>query len=70
MNYFKYIVMEKQQKALIGGVVLMVLHFSLLPVVTGSAGWNDDATYATLYKVLVPIGIALSTALTALKMDK
>lgn len=59
--------MERQQKAIIGGVVLFVVYFALLPVVTGSAGWDSNATYATLFTTLVPIGIALGTALVAIK---
>jgi hypothetical protein len=56
---------KRQQEAIIGGMLLFVLYFATLPVVTGAEGWNDTATYATLYKTLVPLGIAIGTALVA-----
>jgi hypothetical protein len=54
---------KRTQDALIGGLVGFVLYFATLPVITSSSGWNDSATYATVYKTLVPVGIAIATGL-------
>lgn len=56
---------KKTNDALVNGMIAFLLYFIIKEVLEGFNGWNADASYATLFNVLTPIGIALYVALSS-----
>lgn len=56
---------KKTNQALVTGMIAFLLYFIIKEVLEGFTGWDPNASYATLFNVLTPIGIALYIALEA-----
>ena len=47
---------------IVGTVIALVIYFALLPVITGSAGYNESSAYAPLWTTVFPLAIVLGGA--------